>query len=103
VEKENPAKRGTRGGVLPALSKGILGHQDNASRQPRVPLISTRSHCRPNSDTEVCEARDAGGFPPLLARSQPRLAHEWRGFFRGLHSRRQLFANVAIAASRVAA
>jgi hypothetical protein len=36
------------------------GRQGNAFRQPRVPLISIRSHCRPNSDTRVCEGRCVG-------------------------------------------
>jgi hypothetical protein len=47
--KENPAKaiwanalwRGSR----PLYCRQSLGRQGNASRQPRVPLISIRSHC----------------------------------------------------------
>jgi hypothetical protein len=43
--------------------------------------VPIRSHCRPNSDTDICEIKGRGG--PFLAPpvSQPRLAQDWRGFF----------------------
>jgi len=46
------------------------------------PCISIRSHCRPNSDTGLCEVKARGEIrvPHSLLLS-PRLAQDWRGFF----------------------
>jgi hypothetical protein len=63
------------------------------------PCVSIRSRCGPNSDTHVCERGRVGSSLPTPV-TQPRHAQTRRGFL--IHSRRQLLANAAIAASRVA-
>jgi hypothetical protein len=45
--------------------------------------VSVRSHCGPNSDTGLCEVKARGEYRVSLPTpvTQPRLAHDWRGFF----------------------
>jgi hypothetical protein len=66
-------------------SLSIMGHESLQTSCPNMPALNS-------------ERSRSFGVNESVARS----AQDWRGLFRELHSRRQLFANALMAASRVA-
>jgi hypothetical protein len=90
--------RGSRPHALGSeYSTGPLGQRFLAVTCSRE-TVPIRSHCRPNSDTDVCEVKGVGSVPRPTRFSAP-LGPRLAGLFRErhIHSRRQLFANPVMA------